>query len=178
MQAVTLEAGSELLRASTEKTKHSQTEKNGADPLKQLQRLCKDFWGISSEERIHLLQATYGENADSRAVQYFLWDTRVCFSNFCSKLGTGQHTMRKYMKGQPDMRKKQLGQTRLQAKGREAYAALKCHHFFQELHQSVGEPLPENEETGSADDPWFQDSPTSFLFGIFVSLLDNSLWAI
>ena len=70
------------------------------------------------------------------------------------------------MKGQPDMRKKQLGNTRLQAKGREAYAALKCDHFFQELHQSVGEPLPADEETGSADDPWFQDSPTNFLFAI------------
>ena len=44
----------------------------------------------------------------------------------------------------------------------QAYAALKCDHFLQELHQSVGEPLPEDEETGSADDPWFQDSPTNF----------------
>ena len=67
-----------------------------------------------------------------------------------------------------DMRKKQLGTTRLQAKGREAYAALKRDHFFQELHQSVGEPLPEDEETGSADDPWFQDSP-ALSFAIFVS---------
>ena len=194
MQAVTLEAGSQLLSSSTEKSKQSQTDKNGADPihararwqkpcprkkcslpgcaakslnLKQLQRLCKDFWGISSEERIHLLPATYGDSPDSHAVQYFLCDTRVCFANFCAKLGTGQHTMGKYMKGQPGMRKKQLGNTRLQAKGREAYLALKCDHFFQEL-QSVGEPLPEDEETGSADDPWFQGSPTNCLFAIIV----------
>ena len=84
-------------------------------------------------------------------------DQQVCFANFCSKLGCSQTTIRKYIKGQPDMRKSKFNGTHVGGQSRECHAAVKCDHFFRELHQSVAEAMPEDDEA-VMDDPWDQDS--------------------
>ena len=178
-----LEAASHLLAAATIKGQPTQYEQKGADPrevslrwakpcprrncrmvgcrgkalhLKTLQALCRDFWDLTSEERIHLLQVTYGDCPDAQ-VQYTLGETQVCFANFCAKLGCGQHTTRKYIQGRPDLRKSKLGGVDIGSQEREKKATTKVDHFFQELHQSVAESMPEDEECGRLDDPWGQD---------------------
>ena len=125
--------------------------------LKSLQDLCRDFWSITAEERVHLLQVTYGDGT-GKSTEYYIGSSRVCFCNFCKKLGCSQTTMRKYIAGQPDMRKKGVsGGTKWGSQEREALATLKCDHFFRELHQSVAECMPEDDEA-AVEDPWEQDS--------------------
>ena len=46
----------------------------------------------------HLLMSTYGAGCASK-VEHFVGDVQVYFHNFCSKLGTSQHTMRKLISG-------------------------------------------------------------------------------
>ena len=181
---VSLDAGSRLLAESTLKKTSNSYELSAMDPqkirdrwaqkcprsncqlqgcapralhLKSLQDLCQGFWSVTSEERVHLLQVIYGDGT-GKGTEYYIGSSRVCFCNFCKKLGCSQTTMRKYIAGQPDMRKKGVrGGTMWGSQEREATATLKCDHFFRELHQSVAECMPEDDEA-AAEDPWDQDS--------------------
>ena len=90
--------------------------------LADLQALCTCFWKITADERSHLLMSTYGAGCAGN-VDYFVGDVQVCFHNFCSKLGTSQHTMRKLISGQPDMRKNQIGKVGLLAREKGASGA-------------------------------------------------------
>ena len=133
--------------------------------LADLQALCSAFWSISVEERIHLLQATFGdEEKKLTKSHYFVGETRVCFHNFCAKLGTSQPTMRKYIKGQPDMRTNVGRKKQNFDSVRDGRATMKCDHFFQELHQSAAEAMPEDERCALSlnGDPWDEDG--CFLF--------------
>ena len=64
----------------------------------------------------------------------------MCFANFCVKVGTSQNTLRRLIKGVPDMRKNGR-----QVKENIAQASMNVDHFLQELHQSAAEPLPEDD---------------------------------
>lgn len=189
-QRVSIDTGSRLLAESTLKTHSTSYEVSAMHPdkiryrwaqkcprgncqlegcapralhLKALQDLCHDFWSITSEERVHLLQVTYGDGT-GKCREYYIGSSRVCFCNFCKKLGCSQNTMRKYIAGQPDMRKKGVGGgATWGSQQREANATLKCDHFFRELHQSVAECMPEDDEA-AVEDPWDQDSCSKLLF--------------
>ena len=88
-------------------------QRQGVRPA-DLQALCTCFWKITADERSRLLMSTYGAGCASK-VEYFVGDVQVCFHSFCSKLGASQHTMRKLISGQPDMRKNQIGKVGLLA---------------------------------------------------------------
>ena len=84
--------------------------------LKSLQDLCRDFWSITAEERVHLLQVTYGDGT-GKSTEYYIGSSRVCFCNFCKKLGCSQTTMRKYIAGAGHAKERcqwwdQVGQSR------------------------------------------------------------------
>lgn len=123
-------------------------KRQGLD-LQELTALCRDFWALTSEQRTHLMQVTYGEGdarrPEHRAV-YYIGQSRVCFENFCAKLGTSPMTMRRHIAGCPDLRQSRSPATQ------DKKAQAKCDHFFQELHQSVAEAMPEDEACGG--DPW------------------------
>ena len=55
------------------------------------------------------------------------------------------------------MRKNQIGKVGLLAREKDASGALKCDHYFRELHQSAAEALPEDVACGAAHDPWQED---------------------
>ena len=182
---VSLEVGAKLLASASVKTAFNEYELKGADPvdckarwnqgcprkcnlegckpralqLKDLQSLCRCFWGISSHERAQLLQATYSDSRGEK-MTYFIGETRVCFPNFCSKLRTSQITIRKLLHGTPDMRQSASGKFSYGGRPRDAVATGKCDVFFQQLHQGAAEPLPEDEHCGvnAEEDPW-EDSP-------------------
>ena len=156
--------------------------------LKDLQTLCSDFWRLTTEDRVHVLQSTYGEveqgtdsppQTSSPSVprvsrSYVIGDKPVCFVNFCRKLGCGQSTMRKYIKGVPDMRRAGFPGHRLGKQSKEALATVKCDHFFRELHQAVAESMPEDDEA-VMDDPWDQDSRSDCKFAGFCFACDSNV---
>eukprot|EP00435_Cladocopium_sp_Y103_P022634 s1605_g5.t1 len=123
--------------------------KPGAIPLNDLKSLCQCFWSITAEERSHLLQSTFGENCSNEKIaqqkEYYIGSARVCFTNFCKKLATSAPTIRKYFAGQPDQRLKHGKAMKSSYAKETALATQACNNFFQELHQSAAEALPEDE---------------------------------
>ena len=189
-----LDAGAQLLAASTTKSTFNEYEREGASveqtkkrwelqcsrnchlegcqprgvPLKSLLSLCQCYWKISHFERMQLLQLTAPESS-TNGTHWMIGETRVCFANFCRLLRTSQPTVRKLLSGQVDLR---AGQgSHFSGCPKDAVASAKCDLFFQQLHLSAAEPLPEDEHCGVNDDadPWEDDSkqdaldPTSAL---------------
>ena len=177
---VELQAGAKMLAAgSRDKQTFNSYEQKGMDPqivkrrwaskcprgcklpgcakqalrLADLQDLSQNFWRISAQERVQLLQAQFGDDPDA-IPEYYIGSLRVCLANFCAKLGTSLPTFRKLIKGVPDMR----GKGMKHVKENMAEASTKCDHFFQELHQSAAEALPEDERCAMSldGDPWNQ----------------------
>ena len=71
--------------------------------LAALQDVSYNFWKITMQERVQLLQAQLGDDPTS-ITKYYIGDQQVCFANFCVKLGTSQPAVRKLIKGTLEFR--------------------------------------------------------------------------
>lgn len=119
-----------------------------------LLQVCLLFWGLRAEERAMIVRETYhgGATHDDeddynqpklKRVQWSLCEVPVCFAVFCHLLKTGPVTVRKQIKGTPDMRRSNIRGVSMPVT-RNAEQARLIDTFFYELYQSAAEPLPED----------------------------------
>jgi len=95
------------------------------------------------------------------SVKWSLCGIPVCFNVFCALLGTSAPTVRKYVRGELDMRKTTAD---MRAAPRAQPQSRHCDWWFYELYQSAAEPLPEESVDAEAllasmegvGDPWLQ----------------------
>ena len=151
---------------------------NNNVPLNILQRTCSIFWQLKDEERAHLIRCMHMEaaglldvagqemidsltSARPPSVKCSLCGIPVCFNVFCALLGTSGPTVRKYVRGELDMRKTTAD---MRAAPRAQLQSRHCDWWFYELYQSAAEPLPEESVDADAllasmegvGDPWLQ----------------------
>lgn len=151
----------------------------------------RSYWGLTDEERGHLMRVACAqpesEFGTASVPSYHILGKPVCFPGMVRLMGTSEPTVRKLLNNTPDLRRKEWsshGRTVGRSLPSAAVQSMKCHTFFQQLHQSAAAPDP-GQDCGTsgasgASDPydWSVTDPLTYACHGKVLGLPVRSWAL